>query len=336
MRSWLGIVVMGGAGLLGCTGGGAAEGGPALVMLDPEARAAGFALVTAEGKIAPVTPVEVEGDVTLIGPGQRIPLTVAAGELLVVTGKRGALVPRALATEVDADAVRVTGAEPSVRAFASALRAKVSGSGPWELRAPGLVASLAHRTPPEGISAIESIDVEAAQAAQIVAAAEEARPFSSSDPRFASFVALGARSPVCSDPSVGTWVSVPQLFEHWHAFTLHVAPGGRPGELSGTVNAHVWSGGADEPAPAACDDQELDVQVSMPATGVRAEDGSLRFDAGRWQIDRAASCTGTDEGWGYLPDHFSGVAEGGAFRTVNKDGSRFSNAPVPFERVSCE
>ncbi len=64
---------------------------------------------------------------TLVGPGQRIPLVGAPGEVLVVTGKRGALVPRTLAKEVDGDAVRVSGSEPAVRALASSLNAKVSG-----------------------------------------------------------------------------------------------------------------------------------------------------------------------------------------------------------------
>ena len=73
---------------------------------------------------------------------RRIPLSGAPGELLVVTGKRGLLVPHTLATEVDADALRVDGAEHSVRNLADALHARVSGAGPWELRAPGLVATM--------------------------------------------------------------------------------------------------------------------------------------------------------------------------------------------------
>ena len=78
MRSSVGLIWMGGVGLLGCAqgvGNGAEDVGQALVMLDGEARAAGFSLLTDDGKIAPVTPVEMEGEVTLVGPGQRIPLT---------------------------------------------------------------------------------------------------------------------------------------------------------------------------------------------------------------------------------------------------------------------
>jgi hypothetical protein len=97
----------------------------------------------------------------------------------------------------------------------------------------------------------------------------------------------------------------------------------------------VWSGEADEAAPAACADHEMDVRVSMPATGVRAADGSVRFDAGAWRVEEG-SCTAMPEGWAYFSDHFSGVESGGALRTVNRDGSNFDGAPIAFQRVSCE
>ena len=341
MRSSAALVVVAGLGLAGCSGGAGADGtgtaAQALVMLDGEARAAGFSLVTDEGKIAPVTPVAMEGDVTLVGPGQRIPLVGVPGEVLVVTGKRGALVGRALSTEIDADGVRVDGAEPSVRALASSLGARVVGQGPWELRARGIVTSLAHQGPVEGVQSIEVLDVKApSQGAQAAAmAVDDARPFSASDTRFASFGVLGAHAPVCSDPAAGTWVSVPQHFNGWHAFTLHVEPGAHPEELSGTIDVHVWSGSAADEPPASCDGSELDVRVSMPATGVRAPDGSFHFDGGYWKVARD-SCTSGVPGFGYLPDHFGGAIQGGALRSLNHDGSSFDNAPVGFERVSCE
>ena len=340
MRSWLGVaVVVGSVGLFGCTGatGGGAEegGGPGLVMLDADARAAGFSLVTAEGRVTPVAPIELEEGTTLVGPGQRIPLVGAPGEVLVVTGKLGALVPRTLSTEVDGDAVRVSGSERGVRALASALGAKVSGEGPWELRAPGIFTSLSHLGDIEGVTAIDAIGVRPEDVAAAAAAAGDATPFSARDPRFASFSSLGARAPSCSDPSAGTWVSTPQRNPVWHVFTLHVAPGARPGDLTGTVSTHVWSGDEDEEAPAACGEAELDYRVRMAATGRRGEDGSLRLDAGPWQVDRA-SCTPGMDGWGYNPDHFTGLAEGGVLRAVNNDGGNYDNTPVAFERVSCE
>ncbi len=346
MRSVLGLVVVGGvsAALVGCMSGQGqgAEGreGASLAMLDADARAAGFSFVTEDGKVAPVAPIELEGEVTLVGPGQRIPLVGAPGELLVVTGKRGTLVPHTLATEVDADGVRVSGAEPAVRALASTLHARMSGAGPWELHAPGIMASLAHQPALEGISAVEPIDLEAADqmalTARAVAQTEMVTPFSASDPRFAGFGDLGRGAPVCGDPALGTWVSVPQRFDNWHVFTLHVQPGSTPAALTGTVNAHVWSGGSADEAPStACDGNEMDAQVVMAATGSRAPDGSVRFDAGPWDF-APGSCTGFAEGWGYFPDHFNGVVDGGAIRSVNRDGSRWDNAPVGFQRVSCE
>jgi hypothetical protein len=348
MRSWLGFMVMGSLGLLGCAAGsseGAEEGGPALVMLDADARAAGFSLVTSAGRLTPVAPIELEGDITLVGPGQRIPLSGTPGELLVVTGKRGALVAHTLATEIDGDGVRVDGREKNVRALASALGAKVTGSGPWELRAPKILMALTRHPAPEGVSLLDAIltgdttknphnndtDPPSDPGDQLGGF----RPFTVGDPRFASYGILGASSPVCSDPAVGTWVSVPQRYDHWHVFTLHVEPGARPDELTGTVSAHVWSGGLHDEAPNGCEGNELDVRVSMPATGSRADDGSIRFDAGAWQLDRT-SCTGAGAYWGYYPDHFVGLIDGGGIRTVNNDGTRWTNAPVGFERVSCE
>src|SRR5262249_1460873 len=152
------------------------------------------------------------------------------------------------------------------------------------------------------------------------------RPFTAEDPRFASYGLLGASSAVCGDPAVGTWVSVPQRYDHWHVFTLHVEQGARSGELTGTVSAHVWSGGPQDPAPEGCESNALEVRVSMPATGTRSADGSLRFDAGGWQLDRS-SCTGPGQYWDYFPDHFVGLVEGGAIRSVNNDGTRWTAAP---------
>ncbi len=288
MRSWLGVaVVVGSVGLVGCTGaaGGGAEegGGPGLVMLDGEAREAGFSLVTPEGRVTPVAPIELEEGTTLVGPGQRIPLAGAPGEVLVVTGKRGALVPRTLSTEIDGDAVRVSGSEQGVRTLASALDAKVSGEGPWEVRAPGLFKSLSHLGDLEGVTAIDAIDVNASDVAAAAAAAGAPKPFSAHDPRYASFSSLGARAPACSDPAVGTWVSTPQNSSAWHIFTLHVQPGAQPGDLAGTVRAHVWSGDETEEAPDACGEAEMDYRVVMQATGRRTEDGGFRFDAGPWR-----------------------------------------------------
>jgi hypothetical protein len=339
MRSSAALVLVAGMGLVGCAAGTAGEGteeaGQALVMLDGEARAAGFSLLTDEGKIAPLTPIPLEGAVTLVGPGQRIPLAGVPGEVLVVTGKRGALVGRTLTTEVDSDSVRVDGDEPSVRRLATALGAKVVGQGPWQLHARGVLTSLSREGSLAGIRSIELVDTpdQAVQAA--VLAADDSQPFSAADPRFKSFGVLGGHAPVCPDPAAGTWVSIPQHFAGWHVFTLHVEAGASSSELTGTVDAHVWSGGAAEEPPASCDGTALDVHVSMPATGTRDADGSFRFDAGGWHVDRN-SCTADVSGFSYLPDHFSGAVAGGALRSLNHDGSAFDNAPIAFERVSCE
>ncbi len=340
MRSWLGLLVVGCIGLAGCSGavGGEDEaGGPGLVMLDAEARAAGFSLVTEQGMSVPVAPAALEGKVSLVGPGQRFPLVGAAGELLVVSGRRGKLVARSLGSEVDADAVRVEGTEEGVRALAARLGARVTAGG--VLRAPGLVARLAHEELPAGVSAVEVVDVEeAAQVAVARVAAEAASgstPFSAGDARFASFGPLGEHALACGDPTAGTWVSVPRFnerFEDWRVFTLEVPAGSEPGAMRGTLHAHIWSGGPEDAAPDECRKGMMDYRVSMETVGVRGEDGSVRVDAGPWALEEG-SCGETP---GYNPDHLVGRVEGGAIRSVNNDGGRAVNDPVGFERVSCE
>jgi hypothetical protein len=338
MKSWLGLVVVGSVGLFGCSGvaGGGEGTGPSLVMLDADAREAGFSLQTPEGKVTPVAPVELSGEVSLVGPGQRIPLVGAPGELLVVTGKRGALVPHTLSTEVDADAVRVEGDVTKVRDLATRLRAMMTGEGPYELRAAGLLANLAH-VDTSGVTSILPIDVSMhPEVLEAAAAADQAVAFSAKDPRFADFTGLGAHSRVCSDPLLGTWVSVPKFntqYQDWHVMTLHVQPGDEPGSVMGSVSAHVWSGGSQDVVPGPCSEYGMNYEVSMPAVGHRGTDGALRFDAGPWTLDKT-TCTGAS--WGYNPDHFSGVVDGRAIRTVNNDGGRSVNDPFGFERVSCE
>jgi hypothetical protein len=338
MRNWLGLVMVATVGLLGCSGasGGEEGTGPSLVMLDADARAAGFSLQTSEGTVAPIAPIELSGEVSLVGPGQRIPLVGAPGELLVVTGKRGALIPHTLKDEVDADAVRVEGDPKSVRDLASKLRAVMSGNGPWDLRASGLLANLA-QVDTSGVSSILPIDVRVRpEVLEAAAAADEAAAFSSKDPRFADFAGLGNNSRVCRDPLLGTWVSVPKfsrLYQDWHVMTLHVTPGETTGSVTGTVQAHVWNGGAQDILPGPCADNGYNYEVSMPAVGRRGADGSLRFDAGEWQLDNT-TCNGAH--WGYNPDHFTGVFDGRAIRTLNNDGGRSVNDPFGFERISCE
>jgi hypothetical protein len=305
-------------------------------MLDADARAAGFALQTPEGKLAPVAPIELSGEVSLVGPGERTPLVGTPGELLVVTGKRGALIPHTLSTEVDADAVRVEGDAKAVRDLAARLRAAVTGDGPFELRASGLLANLAH-VDATGVTSILPIDVslhpEVMEAAQ---AADQAVAFSAKDPRFADFAGLGSNSRMCSDPILGTWVSVPKFskyYQDWHVMTLHVQPGDEPGAVLGTVSAHVWSGGSQDVVAGPCTENGMNYEVSMPAVGHRGSDGAMRFDAGPWTLDKT-TCTGAE--WGYNPDHFTGVVDGRAIRTLNNDGGRSVNDPFGFERISCE
>jgi hypothetical protein len=340
MRNWFGLVLVGSvasAVLAGCGGGTSAEGtGPALVVLDREARAAGFSLVTHDGKSAPISPVEITADMSLVGPGQRIPLSGSPGEIVVVTGKRGALVPRTLGSDVDADVAQVEGDAQRIKSLAVALHARVSGEGPFQLRAPGILESLAHEDL-HGIDSIAPVDAQPeTDLLAVEGAARAATAFSATDPRFADLADLGQSARTCSDPIAGTWRSVPKhysAYQDWAVMTLHVEHASGEGALTATLSAHIWSGGETAFVPGACTEDGLDYQVSMPTRGARAPDGTVRFDAGPWQLD-TASCNGA--AWGYNPDHFVGVADGRALRSVDNDGGRSVNDPFGFERVSCQ
>jgi hypothetical protein len=348
------LVVVGTVALAGCAGaaGGDSEGADGqaaepLVMLDKDARAAGFALITPEGRVSSATPVALDGDVVLVGPGQRIPLSGAPGELLTVRGAHGALVSRAIGSEVDTSRVVVDGDEASVRALAHTLGdAKITGEGPFTLAAPDLVAKLVHASIAASIRSIEAVAVTGADAAARGAAVASAPAvaaatgaFSAADARFAQFGALGASSPTCEDPALGTWVSTPKYYpqyDDWYVFTMRVGEGADDGQLAGTIDARTWSGDGTLTEPPECGGEELNLQVSMPARGQRTADGGFSFSGASWAL-HPSSCTGLSPRYtGYNPDKFSGRIDGGALRSVNNDGGRSVNDPVGFERVSCE
>ncbi len=347
------LVVVGSAMLVGCGGpqGGGSEstGEASLALIDGDARAAGFTLSTEQGRRTAVAPVEVEGKVSLVGPGQKIPLDLAPGELLLVRGSKGELVPFAIGSEIDAARVRVEGTELAAQALARMLGATLSGDGPFELSARDLYAHLSHTTAPEGIRSITPIEIQGEALADDQIAARDDRlhktsilaqeaaghpaDFTSEDPRFARFGLTGQNAPSCADPAAGTWISAPTYYpayNDWYTVTLHVSRG-EGNALRGDIDVKTWSGGAETVTPPSCGQSSLDVEVNQSAVG-ELDGSSLRLSAKSWTLGEG-SCTGMPNG--YNIDKYTGTIDGSVIRSVNNDGGRAVDDPVGFERVSC-
>ena len=122
-------------------------------------------------------------------------------------------------------------------------------------------------------------------------------------------------------------------YQDWYVFTLRVRRGAG-GELTGSIEAQSWDGGAElESAPAKCDGNAHWI-VSMPARGT-LEGNVFHFGGTSWRTERAF-CGNVPGPHGYNLDQFSGALEGGRFLSVNNDGGRMVDRASPFRRVACQ
>lgn len=143
----------------------------------------------------------------------------------------------------------------------------------------------------------------------------------------------------CEDPVEGTWMSHKFYPEYgdWYIFTLRVrrVAAGQP-QLTGEIQAHVWTGGLGDVQPPPCNPGLSHWTVLMTAQGTADAARNIHFWGTQWRPE-AAFCGRTPLPGEYNLDHFSGVIDPAIqeFQSVNNDGGRSVNDPTVFRRVGC-
>jgi hypothetical protein len=354
-RRQLWVAVGMAVGVTGCQG--APEGDAGYLLLDRGAREAGFAVEGAEGRVAPVMPMELTSDseVSLVGPTGRVALSGAAGELLHVQGADGKMVSRELGADVDGDRLILEGSEESAHELAALLGGKVveGENGTWEIHGAGVLAEATQVRAPKGLTQVLLADQVGDQEAP-----EQAGRVVGFDPGNARFAlqaqlasrealdAVGVRSVMdklppavtCSDPAAGVWMSqdYDARYGDWYIFTLRVSRViGSSTELTGDIEAHAWDGGPLESTPPACEEGGANHwTVKMTATGT-IKNGQMSFGGTFWRPDRTF-CGSSPTDHGYNLDQFTGALDGSTFQAKNNDGGRMVEQATPFRRVKCQ
>lgn len=344
-------------GAVGCQG--ASEEGTGYILLDREARAAGFAVEGAEGKLASVLPVELDtvSEISLSGPTGKTTIVGARGELLHVRGPQGRIESRELGGDVDADRVLLRGTEAVANELAVLLGGEVLGEkdGAWGIQATEALQAAAQVTAPEGVleilpSELAQADLDSvpagrqgsiAEAGVARAGAVADRGFSRAaiDGAVAAMRKLDLPAPVsCADPVTGTWMSqqYDSRYNDWYVFTMKVqrVPGSDT-ELTGSIQANSWDGGPAKAAPGACDGNFDHWVVGMKARG-SIVGNRVDFGGTSWAPERYLCRSAVSKWMGYNLDQFSGMVEGSDFLALNNDGDRMVDQPTPFIRVACQ
>lgn len=356
---WMAIVWV--AAAAGCVGGEEPQAHRALLLLDQEARDAGFVVLgqEMEARALPMA-VSVDEPVMLAGPDGAEPLDVAEGEIVLVRGAQGTVEHHVLGEDVDPDRLVVRAPADAVAEIADSVGAEVveRSDGTVELAAPGVLALSADAPAlPEILeSSVVVLAAHAPHALVRAATPRLATPAAravASAPVAAMPAAAQFEEPVylsvhdvdymdlpaavsCDDAVEGTWIArryFPDMND-WYFFTMKIDQG-RRGALQGTILAHSWRGGpSDNNSAQACAASGEEWVVGMPATG-RVHDGRIEFGGTSWGVNE--STCGWAPGPGqYNLDQFSGsIAPNGEATWNNDDGGRMVAEPFEFRRISC-
>jgi hypothetical protein len=118
-----------------------------LLLLDAQARSAGYALTVGDWTGSPVTPIAVSpmDDVVVNGPTGKLHVVPRPGALGVVTRSGAGVTWQVLGKEVDADRFVVRGPEHAARELATALDAQLNRDGDerWVISGPEVLAQSA-------------------------------------------------------------------------------------------------------------------------------------------------------------------------------------------------
>lgn len=352
-----GVLLLLGAG--GCMGSDEAErGSSGYLVLDEEARSAGYHIDALEGSALPVA-YEAGEEAVLIGPdGARTRVSIGEDEVVRVDA-RGAIERAVLGRSASRDAIEVEATEEAARSLADTLGASVTAAdeGAWRLEAPDLLAQTAHAHAPRGLAEVRWVamtnDVATSAAPRAVAApgARLSIPAAARTAALepAALIPPSARkidehtwaidaslpAPVrCDDPIAGTWVSREHYdrYGDWYYYRVSIRRSRRdPSRLTGTMTSRSWNGEADRSEPNQCD--LFDWTVSMPVEGRLEADGSVRFGGTSYRVTDAACGSPSD----YRTDQFSGLlmSSGDGIKAFNNDGARAVNDPHTFRRIAC-
>jgi hypothetical protein len=347
------LVAVGATGCQGAQEGGDGSG-QGVVLVDKEARAAGFAVEIAGKRLATVLPIAIDDDddVALVGPTGRATLSGAEGELLHVEGRQGKLESLGIGQDIEADRVLVEGTEEAARALAEMLAGEVTAADDgWQIKANDALHAAAGLPAPDGLIALSPAAVSAEDGTvERVGRAVEAfggmkdragrvGKAADFDHVLAKMQDYGLPTAVeCADPIVGTWMSqdYDERFTDWYVFTMHVKRVQGTTDVVGEIEAHSWNGGPLDTAPGAnaCDGNGGHWVVKMTATGTY-QGGELHFGGTAWHLDKTI-CGRAPQPWEYNLDQFSGTIDKSGFKALNNDGGRMIDQPTPFRRVSCQ
>lgn len=357
-RTTWGMLLLLGAG--GCMGSDDAErSSSGYLVLDEEARSAGYQIDGAEGSALPVA-YEAGDEAVLVSPdGVRTRVAIAEDEVVRV-GARGAIERAVLGRSASRDAMEVEATEDAARALGEQLGASVSAAdhGVWRLEAPDLVADSATAHAPTGLAEVRWIAMAsnvtaspspravlapgtrlALPAAARTAALQPAALIPPSarkiEPEHTWQIDANMPAPVhCDDPVAGTWVSREHFADYsdWYYYRVTIRHSRRdPSRLTGTMTSRSWNGDAERSEPNSCD--AFDWTVSMPVEGTLGDDGSVRFGGTSYRVTDAACGSPSD----YRTDQFAGVlmSSGDGIKAFNNDGGRAINDRHTFRRISC-
>lgn len=348
----------------GCVGGEEPQAHQALLLLDQEAREAGFVVVgeSVQSQALPIA-VSVDEPVTLAGPEGAQQIEVSPGEILLVRGAGGAIERRVVGEDVDPDRLVLAAPAEIVAEVADGLGAEVQerDDGRVVIVAPGVLsasagapvlseileASVVELTTPAVRGATRSIarpsvrraPTPVAPVAPVAAPVpevtlyEEPLVLSAHDADYMDLPAAAS----CEDSVEGTWIAR-RYFpgqNDWYFFTMKIDR--RRGDaLQGQILAHSWRGGpSDTNTAQACGIGGEQWVVAMPAKG-RVRDGRIEFGGTDWNV--AEHTCGWAPGPGeYNLDRFSGaVSAEGEATWQNDDGGRMVGEPFEFRRISCD
>jgi hypothetical protein len=347
--------------LVGCGHGGEGEAGEpegvGYVLMDLEAKEAGFKLDGIDEDLMLPTQLDAGDSVDLVGPDATIVIDVAVDELVWIRTSEGIIEHRAFDYDVSRDVLFVSGSEEAAKAIASQMNGlyEREEEGLWRVSAADAFQHAAKSAMPSGLDEVlpavapelsAKIDSPSNETRQRLLDAVPARRLLSFDLADNLPIYELLTPPVsCEDPVAGIWVSRAYFASHddWYVFTMEIRRDAEDAtQLAGRIRSRSWSGDVAIDSPEACDMlppshfvDPFDFTVAMAAEGT-FHSGNVTFGGTSWKTT-SLRCGPQHQWFGYNLDNFTGVVsqDGRWMSSVNNDGGRSVNDDHDFRRISC-